>query len=109
KTVLGGRHESDPPPDVCAAALSMRIGGDWRMSRKDSIYRGQRSAIWRVVPSLYRPPRDGSLPDIDKRWQRTSQFAASVGTLYPDLSPDQCLAVAQHYSAEADTPTHLID
>lgn len=109
--IVGGRHESDPLPDVYAAALSMRMGGDWNLEKDRSIYRGQRCASWKVVPSLFRPERDGAAPDVPARWRRTIAFSAAVHSEFPTLSDDQCLAVVQHYSAkdEADTPTHLID
>jgi hypothetical protein len=104
-----GRFEDDPVDDVYAAALSMRFGGDWNIEPERSLYRGQRSLKWRTIPSIYRPNEDGSAADINARWQRVEAFAAQLRAYRPELTDEQLIAVAQHYSKEAKTPTHLVD
>lgn len=110
-SIRGGRGDDEPLPDVYAAALSMRKGGDWKVEKPVSIYRGQRCSEWRVIPSLFRPARDRTVSDIGTRWAKTRAFMALLRSHLPELSEEQCLAVAQHYSAddEAGTPTQLID
>ncbi|MFN7993137.1 MAG: FRG domain-containing protein [Bryobacteraceae bacterium] len=105
--LTGGRHEDDPLPDVYAAALSMRIGGDWRCERERSLYRGQRNCSWRVIPTLY---RSGSGTDhVEACMGRVRAFADALRSVYGGLSDDQCVAAAQHFGAEARTQTPLID
>jgi hypothetical protein len=110
ESIVGGRHD-DSLPDVYPAALSMGLGGDWNVERYRSIYRGLRCSRWKVVPSLFRAGSNGSAADVRARWRRTSEFVAAVRTKFPELTGDQCFAVAQYYSArdEAETLTDLID
>ncbi|MFL6314404.1 MAG: FRG domain-containing protein [Terriglobales bacterium] len=105
----GGRHEDDPLPDVYAAALSMRQGGDWNCEGERSLYRGQRNRTWRVVPTLYRRDAAGTKPDVEACMSRVSSFGYALKSLHPDLTADQYMAAAQHFGKEAGTKTPLID
>jgi hypothetical protein len=105
----GGRSNDDPLPDVYAAALSMRMGGDWQCDRERSLYRGQRNSTWSVIPTLYRPSAEEAIPDIKARLKRVSIFWQILKSTYDSFSDDQCMAIAQHFGKEAKTQTPLID
>lgn len=102
--LTGGRHADDPLPDVYAAALSMRMGGDWICDKERSVYRGQRNAEWQVVPTIYR--KDAV---YETCMQQVQVFVNVIRLVYPNLSDEQCMAAAQHFGAEADTKTALVD
>ena len=106
KTCGGSREEL---PDVYAAAL--RICGYWEGSAVEYsvVFRGQRKMEWPVVPSFFRPNLDGSRPDLAAREERLTSFVHLMRTAYPQLDERQCIAAAQHVSAEAVTPTWLVD
>src|SRR5919106_1399066 len=89
-----GRHENESLDDVYAAALLMRLGGDWNIEPESSVYRGQRSIEWRTVPSIYRPNQDGSLADVGARRQRVDAFAR-LRACRLELTDEQIIAVAQ--------------
>jgi hypothetical protein len=102
--LTGGRDKHDPLPDVYAAALSMRMSDDWICDKERSLYRGQRNTEWPVVPTLFRPDAV-----YDNCVQSLQLFVNMMRSVYPNFSDDQCIAAAQHFGAEANTKTHLID
>lgn len=104
-----GLRADDPLEDAYAAALAMRTYGDWDAGREDSLYRGQRNHVWPVVPSIHRKEPDGRPADVPGRRRWVESFAARLRERRPGLSWEQAVAVAQHYSKAAKTPTWLVD
>jgi hypothetical protein len=103
----GGFHQDQPLPDVYAAALV--VSRAWMPQLSDAmVYRGQRDASWPVVPSFYRKNADGTAPDLDARSKRLGRFVRLLQRRI-QVEDRQGLAVAQHVSKEAGTPTWLID
>jgi FRG domain len=99
-----GRHPDDPLEDVYAAALSMLPHGYWVESPdRAQLYRGQRDATWATVPSLFR----GADPDASL--DRLARAVPRVRSCLPDVSEQQAVAVAQHYSKELGVQTWLLD
>jgi FRG domain len=109
KGISGGFRESEALPDVYAAALV--VCANWHATSRDRpvVYRGQRNREWPVVPSFFRSNRDGSPPDLAARERRLATFVHLMRKARPELDERQCVAVAQHVWAEANTPTWLID
>ena len=106
--IHGGFREDEALPDVYAAAII--ISKLWNADPKhEVVYRGQRNSAWPLVPSYFRPGKDGTPLDLDTREKRLRRFAGLLARDYPELSEWQCVAVAQHVSSEAKTPTWLID
>jgi hypothetical protein len=109
---LQGLVEAEPLPNVYAAALAMRRDGEfWKADPNKCLYRGQRNHTWDVVPSIFRSQHEPSL--VEQRWKRLLDWSVAVKREYetPEhpLTNEQCLAAAQHFSGEAQTPTTLID
>ena len=101
-----GRHANDPCEDVYQAALTMMPHGEWTQSpEQEKLYRGQRDVRWAVIPSIFRLDDPTRLEKLD----RLNAIAAAVTEELPDLSTDQALALIQHYSAELEAPTWLLD
>ncbi|WP_020599332.1 FRG domain-containing protein [Spirosoma panaciterrae] len=105
--LTGGRHENNPLPDVYAAALSMRMFDVWKCEPSVSVYRGQRNYKWSTIPSIYRFTSDKR----EYYKTRLQNFVHFLREEYPKFSKTQCVAIAQHFSAddEGDTKTHLVD
>lgn len=100
----GGRHRDDPLESVYAAALSMTGSGLWRISpERDQLYRGQRDATWETVPSFFRSAEQSSM------LSKLGTAVARIRTAKPELSEEQALAIAQHYSKELKVATWLLD
>lgn len=101
-----GRHLDDPCDDVYQAALTMLPHGEWTASDSlEKLFRGQRDAMWTVVPSFFRVPA----PEREDRQRRLGEIAEALMAEAPSLSLDQALALIQHYSVELDAPTWLLD
>ena len=102
--VPGGRAADDPLESVYAAALSMAVSGFWRISEeRDQLYRGQRNASWHTTPSLFRSAEPSAM------LTKLGAAIARIRMAKPELSEEQALAVAQHYSKELDVATWLLD
>ena len=101
-----GRVADDPCDDVYQAALTMLPHGTWTPSPDhDQLYRGQRDARWAVIPSVFRLDDQAR----SERIARVSVLAGLVVDERPALTVEQALALIQHYSAELDAPTWLLD
>lgn len=99
-----GRHPDDPLEDVYAAALSMLPNGFWVESPDHAqLYRGQRDATWATVPSLFRGV------DPDASLDRLARAVPRIRSCLPDVSEQQAVAVAQHYSKDLGVETWLLD
>ena len=106
--ISGDFTEDNPLPDVYAAAII--VCQNWPAAEDRSlVYRGQRNAKWEVVPSYFRSNRDGSPADLEGRKHRLQTFVQLIKNAYPEMNESQCVAAAQHVSAEARTPTWFID
>ena len=72
--ISGGFHESEALPDVYAAALVVCASWEGTSPDRSVVYRGQRNRDWQVVPSFFRPNRDGSPPDLAARRAPACKF-----------------------------------
>ena len=101
-----GRLPGDPCEDVYQAALTMMPFGVWTASPShEQLYRGQRDARWRVVPSFFRESKEKQAA----RLRRVNALVKEIAARRPELQPEQILALIQHYSKELAAPTWLID
>lgn len=72
------------------------------------VYRGQRDASWGIGAKIYRDlgkPRDAALQESVSK---ACRLGAELARRY-NLTFDDAMAIAQHYSAEAEVPTWMLD
>ncbi|MGB5761567.1 MAG: FRG domain-containing protein [Sedimenticolaceae bacterium] len=101
-----GRFPADPCEDVYQAALTMMPFGEWTATTThEKLYRGQRDARWRIVPSFFRNSRENRAVALT----RLNALARIIVTRRPGLQTEQALALIQHYSKELSTQTWLLD
>lgn len=101
-----GRSPEDPCEDVYQAALTMMPFGVWTASPShEQLYRGQRDAQWRVVPSFFRHSPENQATGL----ARVNALAKEIADRRLEFRPEQALALIQHYSKELAAPTWLID
>jgi FRG domain len=99
-----GRSPDNPLEDVYAAALSMLPYGFWvERPDRDQVYRGQRNARWRTIPSLFRGE------DMTGALDQLAIAAARIRATGLALDNEQVIAVAQHYSKKLNVATWLLD
>ncbi|MGH7800262.1 MAG: FRG domain-containing protein [Thermodesulfobacteriota bacterium] len=101
------RAES-PLEDVYQAALS--ILSDPRFWDEDPewrVYRGQRKP-WSTVPKMFRGNPTNEV--LTKKMDQLASFCNVLHAQYPQFRDEyQRIAIAQHYSIEADVETWLVD
>jgi len=67
------------------------------------LYRGQRDATWRTIPSLFREK------DAAGALRQLASAIPRIQGCLPSASEEQAVAVAQHYSKELGVATWLLD
>jgi hypothetical protein len=104
--------DREPFDDVYHAALSMLYsnqhgGVRWIPSPDSSLFFRGQDREWPVIPKLYRdqPSRDA----IDNERERVGRFVRSLQAAMPNVTDEHGVAIAQHYSAEANVKTWLVD
>jgi FRG domain len=106
------RKRSEPFDDVYHAALCMVFSAyngapRWKPHPDcQRVFRGQRHE-WPVIPKLYRNSETNE--NVSAEVLRITTLVRYLQSLHTDLTDEQGVAIAQHYSDEAQVKTWLID
>lgn len=103
-SVIEEVHRSKwPLPDAYAAALTLINSTYFLKNPRRRAYRGQQNNCWPMYPKIYR------CADAHGELVKLEQFVAVLRKKHSNLSEEQAIALAQHYSREGNVATWLLD